>query len=251
MDRKLTIRGNKLKNESDPSLAHSHKAGAIVSFVQPAKDNIWGRYHFVHYMRHYWILSEARLRYRKSIRLLNKCRNLEINPKTFIRHVPDDLKEKLDIASMEYVILIKLGFEYLTAEMMHRINNVRKIKFGLPKIPWEDTGIVDRLKIILTNLELSFEIPTALIDLLIRRDIIEHPTQDRLYNCKENEWKNVHLSWVLSGELEGSLETIVNFTNPLMEKFEEYAEANKTPGTLTGVQRGLKSSDPYKKPTNI
>lgn len=250
MGRKLAIRGNKLRNESDSTLAHSHQAGAIVSFVQPARDNVWGRYYFVHYMRHYWILSEARLSYRKSLRLLKRCRDLEVNPKTLVRHIPDDLKERLDVASMEYVILIKLGFEYLTAEMMQRINNVRKMKFGLIEIPWEDTQVINRLRTILTNLGSSANIPTTLISLITRRDIVEHPTQERLYNCKENEWKNVHLSWVLSGELEGSLKEIVNFVNPLMKQFEEYAEANKVPGTLTGVKRGIKSTDPYKKPVN-
>lgn len=250
MSRKLTIRGSKLKDESDSSLAHSHQAGTIVHWVQPAKDNVWGRYYFVHYMRHYWILAKARVKYHRIIALLKKCRALEVNSKTFVRHVPDQLKQRLDVESMEYVMLTKLGFEYLTAEMMQRINNIRIMKFGLPEVPWEDIGIIDRLNIILKDLEIPTEIPTSLIDLLSRRDIVEHPTKERLYNTKENEWKNVHLSWILSGEIEGTFEPIVNFANSVMERFEEYIETNKVPGALTGLKRGLKSKDSYKKPAS-
>ena len=58
---------------------------------------------------------------------------------------------------------------------------------------------------------------------------------------------NVHLSWVLSGEIVGSFDKIVKFVNPIYKSFEKYINNNQIPGTLTGLKRGLRSNGPIKK----
>jgi hypothetical protein len=76
---------------------------------------------------------------------------------------------------------------------------------------------------------------------------VEHPTLDRLYNSTENGWKNNHLAWVLSGDMEGTMEEIIHFTQEVIDVFDKYDKENPIPGTLDGVVRGLKSIDSYKK----
>jgi hypothetical protein len=94
---------------------------------------------------------------------------------------------------------------------------------------------------------MTVPVPTSLFDLFTRRDIVEHPTSERLYNATENGWKNNHLAWVLSGEIEGKNDEIVEFVNRITETFDQYLKDNPIPGKLEGVQRGVKSVDPFKK----
>lgn len=111
----------------------------------------------------------------------------------------------------------------------------------------KNLDLIERLKILLSNLKLNNGIPEFLTTIFKRRDIVEHPSETRLWNCDTNDWKNVHLSWILSGEIVSSFNKIVKFVNPIYKSFEDYTNNNQIPGTLTGLKRGLKSNDPIKK----
>ena len=238
--------GSKLKNISDPNLAKSHGAGVIVELVQPAKDNKWGRFYFKHYSRYPLIFSDSRKYYNKTLKLLAECRRIPVD-NTNNRHIPDKLREKLDIASLKFLVLNKIGLEYLTQEMLPIIHKIKNHKEEIFVLPNEEETTRPKLNAILTALKIKETAPNILVTLLDRRDVVEHPTQNRLYNALPTEWKNNHLSWVLSGEIDGALDHIVPFINLITAAFDKYIADNQIPGSLTGVQRGIRSLEQYKK----
>ncbi len=240
--------GSKLKNESDPSLAKEHKAGAVVELVQPAKDDRWGRYYFNHYQRYWNILNESRRHYNRALIYLKKCRQLPVDTKTQNRHVPEELRDKLEMHSMKYLVLLKMGYEYMTLEMLPSIDHIQEAKQGIAKTDWDKVDLLKRISSLKSKLSISKDVPDCLFPLFDRRDIVEHPNQERLYNATANGWKNNHLAWVLSGDMEGTMEKIVDFTSEIIKVFDEYVKNNPIPGTLEGVVRGLKASESYKNP---
>ncbi len=244
--KKQTIKGSKLRNISDPALAKPHAKGANIALVQPSKDNVWGKYYFVQYHRHSMLLSKSANFYNDVLDLLNKARALPVgNDNT--RLLDDQLRDDLEFASMQFLIFTKLAFEYMTTEMLTMINNIHIHKGGKVEVPWENFTIYERLSILLKNLSLKLPVPDCLQKILTNRDLVEHPSKERLYSPSEDEWKNVHLAWVLSGEIDGCLDKLVNFVNQILVAFDNYVKANQIPGQLTGVQRGLKSLDNFKK----
>jgi hypothetical protein len=243
---KHKVVGQKLRDESDPSLARVHKEGAVVQKVQPAKDNRWGRYYFNHYQRYYLILNEARKHYNRTIYYLKQCRKVKVDEVRGTRHVEDSLRDKLEIHSMQFLILTKLGYEYMTHEMLPSVDYIQYKIQGILREDWDKVELLDRLKALVTRLNIKTKIPPKLFELFDRRDIVEHPLSYRLYNSTENGWKNNHLAWILSGEVDGVWTEIINFTNEIIETFANYVKNNPIPGTL-GIKRGLKSIDPYKK----
>ena len=128
MSRKIKPRGRKLKNLSDTNLARPHKKGTKVYFMSTSVDPKWGRYLYHLYQRHSLILKQSLKYYKRTIELLNQCRQLEVNKKTGFRMIPDNLKNKLEINSMKFLILLKLGLEYLVTEYQPLI---REIKNGV------------------------------------------------------------------------------------------------------------------------
>ncbi len=244
--KKQKIKASKLRNTSDPTLAKPHAKGANVALVQPSKDNVWGRFYFVQYHRYPLLLSKSANYYKDVIDLLTKARALPVG-KDNTRLLDDQLRDELEFASMQFLIFTKLAFEYMTTEMLTMINNIHLHKGGKVEVPWENFSITERLTILLKNLNLKFIVPDCLNKILTNRDLVEHPSKDRLYSPTEDEWKNVHLAWVLSGEIEGCLDKLVNFVNPIIEAFDKFVDANQIPGQLTGLQRGLKSIDNFKK----
>jgi hypothetical protein len=246
MSKKHNVSGRRLKSISDPTLSLYHPKGTTVSLIQPAIDNIWGRYYFKDYFRSYLFFKIAKIHYKKMITLLTECRKQPIG-KDNSRSISDNLRDKLEVESIEFIIFIKLGFEYIIPDMMRSVNNIRERKFNIQKINWENiSSLEDKLKILVKCLGISTSIPNSLSDLFNRRDIIEHPTEDRIYNSLGNGWKNVHLSWILSGEIEKSYEDINTFIIVLKKSYDKYIQNNPIPGVLN-VTRGIRAVDPSKK----
>lgn len=246
--KRLHTSGKKLKNISDPKLAHSHPAGVKVYFAQPAVDKRWGRFYFYHYPRNYHLFVAGQKAYKKTFKLLEGCRKLPVNPKTNDRTVPEKLRDLLEIASMTYFVLTKMGFEYLTTEYLLAVKQIKDHKHEPFIMPADDDELLEKIKALVSGLGITQPIPQAVMTVLERRDIIEHPTQNRLYNGSETGWKNNHLAWVLSGEIEGLPDQVVPFVNIVVKTAEKYKEDNPIPGILTGLTRGLKSGEPCKKP---
>ncbi len=187
--------------------------------------------------------------YDKTIELLEKCRQVEVDEKSGIRTVPDDLKEDLEINSMQFVILTKLGYEYLYAEYITAIKQIKKHKQEEFVVPSDAEDLGQRLSAIMKVVGYTKTIPQELYKLFDRRDIVEHPTLGRLWDGSETGWKNVHLSWVLSGEVEGILDGIIPFTQGFIDALQKYVDENPVPGELKISHRGLRAGEQYKKPT--
>ena len=250
MSKRIKPRGRKLKNLSDPALAHSHAQGATVHFMLTAVDPKWGRYLYCQYRRYGLILNQSLKHYKKTIRLLNECRKLKVEEKSSFRNISDDLRDKLEISSMQFFVLTKLGLEYLVVEYQLAIKQIKEHRGESYTPPLDTDDLGDRLKILKEAIGVKSEIPTQIYTIFDRRDIVEHPTTDRLWEGSETGWKAVNLSWVLCGEIEGIIDPVVTFVNEFVEKVEAYIRDNPIPGTLTGLTRGLKAGEQYKKPTS-
>jgi len=250
MSKRIKPRGRKLKNLSDPALAHSHKQGATVHFTLTAVDPKWGRYLYCLYRRYGLILNQSLKHYKKTIKLLNECRQLKVEEKSGFRNIPDDLRDKLEISSMQFLVLTKLGLEYLVAEYQLAIKQIKEHRGESYTPPLDTDDLGGRLKILKDAIGVKSEIPPQIYTVLGRRDILEHPTTDRLWEGSETGWKTVSLSWVLCGEIEGIIDPVIIFVNEFVERVEAYIKDNPILGTLTGLTRGLKAGEQYKKPTS-
>lgn len=247
MSKRIKISARKLKNISDSSLAHSHKAGAIVEIVQPAVDKKWGRYYFNYgQYRNYLMFSIALTNYKKSINLLNRCRKILVD-KTGVRHIDIELRDKLEKSSSQFVVFTKLGFEYLVAEYIPTVKQIKDYYNEHFELPHEDIDLLEKINILINGLGISNIIPSSVELLLNRRDIFEHPTPDRLYNCNDSGWKNNHLAWVLSGEFVGCMKEIEKFVNNISKTMEKYKKENPVPGELKLGIRGLRAGESFKK----
>lgn len=250
MSRKIKPKGRKLKNMSDPSLAHSHKKGAKVYFALTAVDPRWGRYLYYNYRRYGLILSRSLRYYKRTIDLLNQCRQIEVEEKTGFRKIPDSLKKKLEINSMQFLILMKLGLEYLVMEYQTAIKQIKEHRREVYKPPLDTNDLGEKLRILKDVIGIKNSVPTEIYTILGRRDIVEHPTTERLWEGSDTGWKTVSLSWVLSGEIEGITDPIISFVNEFVKTVETYIKENPIPGKLNISHRGLKAGEQYKKPTS-
>ena len=250
MSKKIKPRGKKLKNMSDPTLARPHKQGETVYFTLSSVDPKWGRYLYYQHYRYGLIFSQALEYYKETIRLLDQCRQLKVDEKTDFRRIPDNLRDKLEINSIQFLILINLGLEYLGAEYKLAIKQIKDHRGESYTHPLDTDKLGDKLKALKNAIELESEIPIQIYTIIERRGIVEHPTTDRLWGDIDTGWKSVNLSWVLCGEIEGIIEPVVLFVKEFVKKAEVYIKNNPIPGALTGVKRGLKAGEQYKKPTS-
>ena len=250
MSKKIKSRGRKLKNLSDPNLAQSHKKGSTVQFLLTSVDPKWGRYSYHLYQRYGLILNQSLKYYKKTIMLLNQCRQLNVEEKSNFRIVPDHLRNKLEISSMTFLLLLKLGLEYLVAEYQLIIRDIKKYRGESYSDPLDKEDLGNRLKTLKDSIGIKSEIPIQIYTILDRRDIVEHPTTERLQEGSETGWKTVNLSWVLCGEIEEIINPIFYFVKEFIEKVEAYKKDNPIPGTLNVSIRGLQAGEQYKKPIN-
>jgi hypothetical protein len=107
-----------------------------------------------------------------------------------------------------------------------------------------------RIRALVNKLGITDPIPSSLFLLFDRRDIVEYPTSERIYNSTPTGWKNNHLAWVLSGDIESALDEIIPFINKIFGTYVKYKDDSAAPGYLTGVKRGMKAKDPFKKQGN-
>jgi hypothetical protein len=212
-------------------------------------DPKWGRYLYCQYRRYGLILNQSVKHYNRTIKLLTECRKLKVEEKSGFRNVPDSLRDKLEISSMQFLVLTKLGLEYLFAEYQLGIKQIKAHRGESYTPPLDTDDLGSRLKTLKNAIGAESDIPVQIYTLLDRRDIVEHPTNDRLWDGSETGWKTVSLSWILCGEIEGIIDPVVSFVNEFVVKVEAYIKDNPIPGTLTGLTRGLKAGEQYKKPT--
>jgi len=249
MSKKLTIKGRKLKNLSDPTLAHSHPQGATVNFALTSVDPKWGRYLYLQYRRNGHILRAGARYYNNALKSLEKCRKLPVEDKTGFRKVPDKLKIQFEIQTIQFLTLTKLGLEYLVTEYELAVKQIKAKRNEDFSMPANVEELAKRLETLANAVGVTCKFPQEIHTIIDRRHIVEHPTTDRLWNGTDTGWKVVNLSWALSGELEGLLDPIVAYVNEFVEKVEKYIADNPIPGELKISHRGLKAGEQYKKPT--
>ncbi len=237
------VNSKKLKNSSDPKLAKTHEQGAIIELSQPSLDKVWGRYYFSHYRRSFIYLNQSISDYEKTMELLKEARKTEVDKATGVRYIDNELRDRLELTSADFLIHAKLGLEYLCLELVPTIERIEKY-FGLNQTEINCDTILNMLQGIIKALGLTVEIPQAVCDILVRRDVVEHPNKDRLYDIIS--WKNVHLAWVLSGEIEATQDELVNLVNEINQSFDKYVSEHEISGALQGVKRGLKVDEPFK-----
>lgn len=247
MSKKIAIKGRKLKNVSDPTLAHSHPQGAKVNFALTSVDPKWGRYLYLQYRRNGFILREGARYYKLALKSLNKCRELPVEEKSGFRKVPDKLKRKLEIQVIQFLVLTKLGLEYLITEYELSIKQIKAKRNEDFLMPVNEEELAKRLETLAKAVGVIAKFPTEIHTIVNRRHIVEHPTTDRLWNGTDTGWKTVNLSWALSGELEGILDPLITYVNEFVEKVEKYIADNPIPGELKISHRGLKAGEQYKK----
>lgn len=243
--KKTTVSSRKLKNISDSSLAHKHKKGVVVELVQPALDSKWGRFYFLQYRRSMVFLESAESDYVKLMGLLENCRELQADS-SGAKLIPTELRDKLERTSVDYLIHVKLGFEYLCEEVLPVMNRICSHFKIQEEMDFVDESLLSKLTMVLSCLGKKMQIPNEIETLLLRRDIVEHPNQERLYSM--SSWKNVHLAWVLSGEIDRTWEIVVILVNQINKNFEEFVAKYPIPGELQGVQRGVRVGEQFKKP---
>jgi len=248
MSKKLSIIGRKLKNLSDPSLAHSHPEGATVNFALTAVDPKWGRYMYLHYPRNGHILKAGARYYNLALKSLEKCRKLPVEEKLGFRMLPDTLKIKFEIQTIQFLTLTKLGLEYLVTEYELGVTQIKAKRKETFSMPTNEEELAKRLETLAKAVGVTSEFPQEIHTIVDRRHIVEHPTIDRLANGTDTGWKTVNLSWALSGEIEGVLDPIVAYVNEFVRKVVKYIADNPIPGELKNVHRGLKAGEGYKKP---
>ena len=148
MSRRIKPSGKKLKNLSDPILARSHKKGKEIYFLLPSLDPKWGRYFYHLYPRYILILNQSLKYYKKTIMLLNQCRQLNVKEKTGFRMIPDNLRNKLEINSIQFLVLLKLGLEYLLSEYQKTIREIKNYRGESYTDPLDTDNLANRFKIL-------------------------------------------------------------------------------------------------------
>ena len=109
-------------------------------------DPKWGRYMYYQYHRYGLFFNKALKYFEKTIKLLNQCRQLSIDEKRNLRIVPDDLRNKLEINSAQFLIFTKLGLEYLIAEYQLAIIQIKDHRGESYTPPLDTDNLQDKLK---------------------------------------------------------------------------------------------------------
>jgi hypothetical protein len=89
----------------------------------------------------------------------------------------------------------------------------------------------------------------ALHEIIERRDAVEHPREDNVYNGDDTGWDRVPLAWFISDRSLKAFETYQTWITESIEIWEE-KKANwpQSPTTLEVGVRGVRSTHQFKKP---
>jgi hypothetical protein len=82
------------------------------------------------------------------------------------------------------------------------------------------------------------------------RDAIEHPVNANIYQGNDVDWDQVPLAWILSDRSAKAYAAYREWLAAILVDWHAWRSSQpKTPTTFTGVQRGMGSRYPSKKPT--
>lgn len=240
--------GKKVKIESDPKLAKPHAQGAVVELVQPAIHEL-GMIYIGH--PYYWVMHAryANNGYRRLKKYIDKI--LQKQPdKTNVRSVHDfSLINKAYKATCDLVIHSYLSYEYFSLFVLTSVylnvsssDEDKKIFAQLEPLELKEkfrhilTDVIKRPELVnSTGYSMLFQ------ELEQTRHAINHPKNENIYNCGKNSWDKVPLAWGLSGKSLKFFEESAKLFNQTYKAWKAIEQNYSKPGTLTGVQRGIKS----------
>lgn len=240
--------GRKAKIKSDPNLAKPHAAGAKIELVQPAIHDL-GLIYIGH--PYYWSLHAryANAGYRRLKKYIDNI--LQKQPdNSNVRSVHDfELISKIYEATCDEVIHTYLSYEYFTLFVLTVVylnpSSSEEDKKRFAEI--ENKELKDKLRHILTdiikepNLINSSGYSMLFQELEQIRHAINHPKNENIYNCGNNTWDKVPLAWGVSGKSLKFFEESAKLFNNIYKSWQRVEPNYSRPGTLTGVQRGIKS----------
>ena len=218
--------GKKVKVESDPKSAKSHAEGAVVELVQPAIHDL-GMIYIGH--PYYWGMHAryANSGYQRLKKYIDQI--LQKQPdKTNVRSVHDfRFINKAYKATCDLVIHSYLTYEYFSLFVLTSVYlNVKHILTVIIKKP----ELVNS-----SGYSMLFQ------ELEQTRHAINHPKNENIYNCGKNTWDKVPLAWGMSGKALKFFEESAKLFNETYKAWNAIEQTYSKPGTLTGVQRGIKS----------
>lgn len=240
--------GKKVKTISDPSLARSHGAGAVVEFVQIALHDL-GMIHIGH--SRYWTLHAryANAGCKRLKRYIDKI--LAQTPSADnVRSVHDAVFiTKIYKATFDLVVHTYLTYEHFVLSTLTTIylypgaSDEDKKKFS----ELEKLELKEKLRFIIVEILKKPELVTSkgysmlFVELEQTRHALNHPKNDNTYNCGDMTWDKVPVAWGISGKSLKFFESSADLFNSIYKEWIAIEAQYTKPGVLTGMKRGLRS----------
>jgi hypothetical protein len=234
--------GRRVKLEADPKLAQPHAAGSKVWLNQPCVHGKLGTLfvrqvpHFAHHIA-YGRQLRAELK-----KLDHQIEDLDVETSGG-RNVSDKaLVANLYIVGTTMAIHTVLAFQHLvlTLESLAPANT-------------DGMDLTARFSAVLRRLGNRIDLRTdpgyaRLCEIQDLRHAIEHPTKDNTYTANENDWDLVPLTWIASGRAAQAFDSALELLTTVSAFAGKVAGRRRRPTAFLGVTRGIKSTNPAKKP---
>ncbi len=242
--------GKKIKMRSNSNLIRSHQKGATVAFFQPLLHKQYGQVFFIDISSNLHNLYIQRaIKAQKKIKKYDQyVLSTKVGTDRARNVIDSKFLEKAQLTTLDLVLFLYLAFEYLTINYLRPIYVRNKNSTS----ELENLNLDQRIDIIESISAIDIkkdEDYQGLVDFRHMRDNIMHPKPSVLYNPDDNDWDEVPLVWVMSGQYK---EPYLNALR-LFKKIERYHKETLSklgPSTITATQRGLESEHQYKKSPN-
>lgn len=230
----------KSRLSSDSSLARSHDDGAKVAVVQIAEHDILGTIAYRR-PRHWVFHQKAALEACSDLRRLHGQVELLPLGENNMRSVDDmEFIEEMYDATTRMIVSSVLTVQHFCEEVEH-----------IAKVPRSDSTIQNRLKIALAGASIPRDVESAgysaLGEILERRDALEHPRAETVYDGHDDLWHRVPLAWGFSDRSVKAFDAFDAWFDGVARAWEERRAELERPGMLE-VTRGIRSDRPSKKP---
>jgi hypothetical protein len=93
------------------------------------------------------------------------------------------------LQTIQFLTLTKLGLEYLVTEYELAIEQIKEKQNVVFDMPTDEEDLAKRLEALAKAVGVSMEFPQEIHTIINRRHIVEHPTNDRLWNGTDTGWK--------------------------------------------------------------
>ncbi|MCW1888285.1 MAG: hypothetical protein KIH67_001910 [Candidatus Moranbacteria bacterium] len=242
--------GKKIKIESDPNLAKSHEAGAIVELTQPALHSQFGLVHYLSFQIHIFQIKIAEKYFKDLENSQGKILEAEIKPGNMRLITDPELLMDIYQSGLGLMVNTHLAFDCF---LFHALLNVfKEDPIKVAELNSKEWDTIKKLGVFLklTNNEnlINSDGYTAFIQIKEKRDAFSHINSDRYYNAKDGEWDEVPLAWIVSGKYKNPYKKAVVFLEELMDIWDKEKSKYDKPGEISGLVRGVSSLHSVKNP---